>query len=142
MEKTYIDMIKEEFQKIKDSNDEVDPDLLYFPDLIQLLCDMLDSDVIDKESRILINAALGYLVVPNDVVPEDVYGPYGYMDDMYVACVVLKKLKDYYYDTIQRVWNDNESFESILDRCFSKSEKFLDEKNLKEKLLRYSGLEE
>jgi uncharacterized membrane protein YkvA (DUF1232 family) len=142
MEKTYIDMIKDEFQRLKDSNDEIDSDLLYFPDLIQLLCDMLDSDVIDKDSRILINAALGYLVVPNDLVPEDVYGPYGYMDDMYVACVVLKKLKDYYYDTISRLWDDNETFDSILDRCTTKSEKFLDEKNLKEKLLRYCGLED
>ncbi|HYD03004.1 MAG TPA: DUF1232 domain-containing protein [Alphaproteobacteria bacterium] len=140
MEKSYIDTIRDKFQDLKDSNEELDKELLYFPELIQLLCDMLDNDIVDKDSRILINAALGYLIVANDIVPEDVYGPYGYMDDMYVACIVLGKLKSNYPDLINRLWNNDVSFSKVLEDCTYKSEKFLDEKNLKERLLRYCGL--
>jgi uncharacterized membrane protein YkvA (DUF1232 family) len=139
-EKSYIDEIRMKFQDLQDSHEDIDKELLYFPELIQLLCDMLDNDIVDKDSRILINAALGYLVVPNDIVPEDVYGPYGYMDDMYVACIVLGKLRDNYPDLINRLWSNDVSFSKVLDDCAYKSEKFLEEKNLKERLLRYCGL--
>jgi uncharacterized membrane protein YkvA (DUF1232 family) len=140
MNKTYIDDLREEFEVLKDSGKDFDRELLYFPDMVKLLCDMLENDIVDKESRLLINVALGYLLVPNDVVPEEIYGAYGYMDDMYISCVVLTNLKQRYTDLILRMWNGEEPFEKVLDLCTFKSEKFLEEKGLKEKLLRFSGL--
>ena len=140
MEKTYIDFLKDEFENLKSSGSDIDAELLHFPDLIKLLCDLLDEDIVDKDARMLINTALGYLVVPNDVVPEEVYGAYGYMDDMYVSCIVLSRIKGQYADLIQKLWPYDENFETVLDSCTYKSEKFLDEKNLKDKLLRYCGL--
>jgi uncharacterized membrane protein YkvA (DUF1232 family) len=140
MEKNYIETIRDKFNEMKDSGEEFDRELLHFPDILKLLCDLLDDESVDRESRMLINTALGYLVVPNDVVPEDVYGPYGYMDDMYVSCVVLSRIKSTYSDLIYRLWGGDEPLDKVLDICTFKSEKFLDEKNLKEKLLRYCGL--
>jgi len=138
--KTYIDTLKEEFDALKDSGKEFDRELLYFPDMVKLLCDLMEDEFVDKESRLLINVALGYLLIPNDVVPEEVYGVYGYLDDMYVSCVVLATLKQRYMDLILKLWNNDESFEKVLDLCTYKSEKFLDEKDLKSKLLRFCGL--
>jgi len=140
MRKTYIDGLREEFEELKDSGKDFDKELLYFPDMVKLLCDLLENDVVDRESRVLINVALGYLLVPNDVVPEEIYGYFGYMDDMYVSCIVLASLKQRYTDLILRSWNGDESFEKVLDICTFKSEKFLEEKGLKEKLLRFCGL--
>lgn len=140
MNKTYIDTLKEEFDALKDSGKEFDRELLYFPDMVKLLCDLMEDEFVDKESRLLINVALGYLLIPNDVVPEEVYGVYGYLDDMYVSCVVLATLKQRYMDLILKLWNNDESFEKVLDLCTYKSEKFLDEKDLKSKLLRFCGL--
>ena len=140
MNKTYIDTLKEEFDALKDSGKEFDRELLYFPDMVKLLCDLMEDEYVDKESRLLINVALGYLLIPNDVVPEEVYGVYGYLDDMYVSCVVLATLKQRYMDLILKLWNNDESFEKVLDLCTYKSEKFLDEKDLKSKLLRFCGL--
>jgi uncharacterized membrane protein YkvA (DUF1232 family) len=78
--------------------------------------------------------------VPNDVVPEEVYGIYGYMDDMYVSCIVVSYLKNKYPELTHSLWNNDDSLDKVLDLCTYKSEKFLDEKNLKEKLLRFCGL--
>jgi len=144
MKETYINYWRNKLQELKDSGENFDESLLHFPDLVQLLCDLLDTDVVDRESRILITSALGYLLAPDDVLPEDVYGAYGYMDDMYVSCIVLSVLKQKYPALVAKLWleTNEESFEYVLDLCTSRSEKFLDEKNLKDRVLRYCGLAE
>ena len=58
------------------------------PNLFKLLCDLLDEDI-DRESRLEINAAISYYVVPMDVIPEQIYGPYGYIDDIFISVYVL-----------------------------------------------------
>ena len=35
----------------------------------------------------------GYFVPPNDVISEEIYGPLGYIDDIFLCTVVLKKFK-------------------------------------------------
>ncbi|MGV8171911.1 MAG: DUF1232 domain-containing protein [Candidatus Woesearchaeota archaeon] len=140
MEKTFIDYLRKDFQEVKNSNQEYSRELSHFPDLVKLLCDLLDNDILDKESRVLITSCLGYLLAPNDLLPEEVYGAYGYMDDMYLACLVLKDLNKKYRDLIKYLWTHEDTFDIVLDECFYTSEKILEEKNVKEKLLRYCGL--
>lgn len=65
------------------------------PNLFTLLCDILDKKVLSRESRLEINAAIAYYVIPNDVIPEEIYGPYGYIDDIFVATYVLKRIAYY-----------------------------------------------
>jgi uncharacterized membrane protein YkvA (DUF1232 family) len=140
MEKTYIDYFRQELEGLRDSGKEFGRELSHLPDLVKLLCDLLDNDILDKESRIRITSSLGYLLVPNDVIPEEVYGSYGYMDDMYVICLVLKELDTEYKDLIQYLWTHEDDFKTVLDECFYMSEKYLEEKDVKDKLLRYCGL--
>jgi uncharacterized membrane protein YkvA (DUF1232 family) len=142
MVRTYIDYLREEIDILRNSGEDFDRSLLHFPDLVQLLCDLLDNELVDKESRVHANIALGYLVIPNDMVPEEVYGAYGYIDDMYVSCIILSNLRVKYYDLISSLWDNTEEFDKVLDFCKFSSEKFLEEKNLKEKLLIYCGLSE
>ena len=84
--------------------------------------------------------ALGYLFIPNDVVPESVYGAYGYMDDMYIVGIILHNLLPKYSDMIHRLWADKDDFDIVLKQCILKGEKFLDEMHLKQDVLRYCGL--
>ncbi len=138
VKKTYFDYLKDEMEEIKNSNESFDEVVLYIPRIFELLCNILDDDTIDRNSRLLISSSLGYLVNPNDVLPEEVYGAYGYMDDLYALCIVLRNLDADYKDLIRKLWQDSD-YDRIIDMCISRSEKFLDEKNLKEKLLRYCG---
>jgi len=142
MKETYIDYWRKKLQELKDSGEDFDDALLRFPDIVQTLCDLLDTDVIDRESRMMITSALGYLLAPDDVLPEDVYGVYGYMDDMYISCVVLSALEKKYFVIVTKLWikNNNDSLDSVIELCLSRSEKYLDEKNLKDQVLRYCGL--
>ncbi|MGV8087275.1 MAG: DUF1232 domain-containing protein [Candidatus Woesearchaeota archaeon] len=142
MERTFVDYLRLELKTLDDYGKDFDRTLLHLPDFIELLCDLLDEDVVDRGSRLIINAALGYLLVPNDVVPEDVYGTYGYMDDMYISAIVLANMKKSYPQLIEKLWDSKENLDEKIDLCIYTSEKFLDEKNLKEKVLRYCGLGE
>ena len=39
--------------------------------------------------RLEISAAIAYYVAPDDIIPEEIYGPYGYIDDIFISVYVL-----------------------------------------------------
>ncbi len=56
--------------------------------------------------RTWVNAALAYFVSPNDAVPEEEYGPYGYLDDNLVSAYVLERIaRDVGWRVIDEAWN-------------------------------------
>ena len=110
------------------------------PNLFKLLCDLLDEDI-DKEDRIKINAAISYYVVPMDVIPEEIYGPYGYIDDIFISVYVLKSLAEKYsYDFLQEAWDYDNDIEEVVEECYEKSLSSLTDEQI-EAILFYVGLD-
>jgi len=140
MKETYYDFLNGEIKNFKDSGEEFDKVILHLPNFFRLLCDLLDQAVLEEDARLLIHYALAYFVIPNDVIPEEVYGAYGYMDDLFICCTVIDKINKDYPGISGRVWGNPDEFPKILDLCLFKTEKFLDEKNLKEKVIEYAEL--
>lgn len=112
------------------------------PDFIKLLTDMLDKDEVNKQGRFLINSALGYFIAPDDVLPDDVYGPEGYMDDVFVCTIVLKKLHEYYSNLMQSLWSNDISLESALKTAYDESSMYMEAHNLATRIMTYSGLQD
>ena len=111
----------------------------YGPDLYKLLCDCLNSTDIDSNLRLNISAAIAYYVVPMDVIPEQIYGPYGYIDDIYITVYVLRKIAhEFGYEFLQELWNSEEDVETIIQLCFKESAEILEDKV--EDILNYVGL--
>ena len=109
------------------------------PNLFILLCDLLDDKRIGRSSRLEIGAAISYFVVPNDVIPEEIYGPYGYVDDIFVSVYVLRKIaKKYGYDFIQETWKNENDVKDVMDECYDKSLQLLEDKVYP--ILSYCGL--
>ena len=110
------------------------------PNLFKLLCDLLDEDI-DRETRLEINAAISYYVVPMDVIPEQIYVPYGYIDDIFISVYVLKKIAEKYsYDLLQEVWENDNDVKTVIDDCYEKSFDVLEDEQI-EAILYYVGLE-
>ncbi len=61
------------------------------PKLFKLLTEILDEKDLTPNLRLQISAAIAYYVVPMDVIPEQIYGPYGYIDDIYITVYITKK---------------------------------------------------
>jgi len=134
----YYDYFKKEIETYKD---KVEPFMLHLPGFLQVLFGLMGTDP-DQEDKNTINAALGYLVLPHDFVPEKVFGPMGYIDDLFVMTSALHKLAGKLgMDTLVKHWENEIAFEDSLKEAHEKSKAFLDGKNLTEEVLVYTGLE-
>lgn len=135
--KGYYDFLKGEMDRFKGSFDEY---VLYVPDFFRLLCRLLDEDL-GREDRRKINSALAYFVIPTDVIPEEIYGPMGYIDDIYLCSRVLKELGDKYgMELLQSKWEAEEDLDEVLEVSFRKSTEMLQERGVVEEVLEFSGL--
>ncbi|MEA4956569.1 hypothetical protein SDC9_07704 [bioreactor metagenome] len=123
-------------------NGEYAPFIDYGPELFKLLCDILDDKRISADLRLKISAGISYYVVPMDVIPETIYGPYGYIDDIYLTVYVLKEVtKIHGYELLEQFWHSGEKISDVMDICFEKSKEVLEESQIND-ILNYVGLRE
>lgn len=110
------------------------------PNLFKLLCDILEYDI-NKEIRKDICGAIAYYVVPMDVIPEQIYGPYGYIDDIFLSVYALRIVaEEYGYDLIQEIWDKPIDIKNVMDDCYEKALEVLKEEEINA-ILTYVGLE-
>ncbi len=140
MKRIYYTFLMQELQDFKDSGENIE-DVKHIPDFFKLLSDMLDRDEVDKEARMLINAALGYFVSPDDVLPDDVYGPKGYIDDVFICTFVIQKLYPNYLRLMKQLWNVDVDLEDAVETAHNHCRLYLEEQDLVERIIRYCGLD-
>jgi len=138
--KTYQDFLIKELSNYRGDFNKV---ILYVPNFFSLLCNLLNDEKTTVKMRNLINAALSYFVVPYDIIPEEVYDPYGYIDDLFLCTYILNKIKkEKGIKFLEKHWEYEEDLEEILNRCYQESRDVINEKKLKGDILKYVGLSE
>ena len=126
MDKVLKDFHDTLIENLETYTGEYDAFIDYGPSLFKLLCDLLNYDV-DSSLRLPICGAIAYYVTPDDVIPEQIYGPYGYIDDIYLSSYVLKMVGNVHgYEFIEKI-SSNQNIESILNECESKSLEILND---------------
>ena len=134
--KDFYDLLRENLDSYRG---EYERFIDYGPDLFKLLINILNDRNIGSHIRIKINAALAYYVAPFDIIPEQIYGPHGYIDDIYVCAYVIKNIVgELGYDYLENVWEGDENLEIVVDECYTKSEEILEDKV--DEVLGYVGL--
>jgi uncharacterized membrane protein YkvA (DUF1232 family) len=93
--KAFDELLQQEIAFYEGRHD----DLIYLaPDFYRLLTRLLDDPQLPVRLRPLISSAIAYFILPADVISEELHGPYGYVDDIwlcaYVADVVRRQLDD------------------------------------------------
>ena len=132
--KNYYDAL---IENLETYTGEYESFINYGPNLFKLLCDLLNADI-DFSLRLPICGAIAYYVTPDDVISEQVYGPYGYIDDIYLASYVLKMVAERHgYDFLQQ--NSNFEVEPIVKECEIKSLEILNKDEV-ESIIAYIGL--
>ena len=109
----------------------------YGPKLFKLLCDLLNSEV-DRSLKLPICGAIAYYVTPDDVISDKVYGPYGYIDDIYLSSHVLKMVASHHGYSFLKSHSCDE-IEAIIEECEEKSLEILNEDEIK-MIIDYIGL--
>lgn len=109
------------------------------PALFKFLNDLLIKKELTSEYKLKISAAIAYYVVPMDVIPEQIYGPYGYIDDIFISSYVIKLLaEEYGYSYLEKYWGEDGELKSIVEECLEKSSEILEEKT--KEVLEFVGL--
>ena len=137
MEATFKDFYDTLLDNLKNYTGEYESFIDYGPQLFKLLCDLFNTDV-DASLRLPICGAIAYYVTPEDIIPEAIYGPYGYIDDIYISSYVLKMVgKIHGYEFIQK--HSCEDIQFIIEECERKSLEILKEDEIKS-IISYIGL--
>lgn len=137
MNKQFKDFYDTLLENLDNYNGEYESFINYGPNLFKLLCDLLNADI-DVTLRLPICGAIAYYVTPDDVISEQIYGPYGYIDDIYLASYVLKMVAERHgYDFLQQ--NSNFEVEPIVKECEIKSLEILNKDEV-ESIISYIGL--
>lgn len=139
MENTFKDFYDVLVDNLDYYNGEYASFIDYGPLLFKFLTEFLSYKPLKSEFKLKICAAIAYYVAPRDVIPEKEYGPYGYIDDIFITTYVIKMLADIYeYDTLEKYWNEGKDLKSVVDECYEKSKEVLEDKT--NEVLSYVGL--
>lgn len=137
MEATFKDFYDTLLDNLENYTGEYESFIDYGPQLFKLLCDLLNTEI-DDSLRLPICGAIAYYVTPEDVIPESEYGPYGYIDDIYLSSHVLRMVaKVHGYGFIQEY--SCRDIEMIIDECEAKALEILDDDEIK-RITSYIGL--
>jgi uncharacterized membrane protein YkvA (DUF1232 family) len=125
---------------IKSEEDGVYSDILkYAPSFFQLLCDILEDERADWYTRLLIDSALAYFVMPNDIISEEEYGVTGYIDDIFLCAYVLNEIKKKSgEELIVDNWRKKSNILKIIDEVLSSSKRIIGEQY--SAILKFVGL--
>ena len=63
------------------------------PALFRLLTNLLQDPNLPGRLRPLVIAAIGYFALPVDIMPEDLEGPSGYLDDIFLAAFITDQIR-------------------------------------------------
>ena len=138
MEAAFKDFYDTLIENLETYTGEYESFIDYGPSLFKLLCDLLKSEI-DYSLKLPICGAIAYYVTPDDVIPEHIYGPYGYIDDIYLSSYVLKMVASKHgYEFIQEKSSVND-IERIIDECEAKSLEILSDDEV-ESIVSYIGL--
>jgi uncharacterized membrane protein YkvA (DUF1232 family) len=73
---------------------EYERTVLRTPEIFDFYSRLYADERLNGDARRLVSAVLAYFVAPRDVMPEELLGPYGLLDDCYLAAHVFRLLED------------------------------------------------
>lgn len=96
--------------------------ILRAPDVFELYARLFCQAELSREARAMINAVLAYFVVPEDVMPEAEFGPFGLLDDLFVAAHVFRMLRrELPGDVIERAWLAEDDVDEVMDNIYTET---------------------
>lgn len=104
-------------ERIRDYNGP-DKDLVkYFPALFNLACNILNDKYTDWHTKVLISSALGYVILEDDVIPDN--SEFGYLDDLYILCYVLREIKQHVSPSLlDDNWEYSEDVHDLIEETY------------------------
>lgn len=112
------------------------------PAFYRLMTRLLDDKDLPRDISPHIIAAIAYFILPEDIIPEDKFGPVGYVDDIYLCAFVANEIIEASgsNDIISRNWDGNRPATELIKEILDREEELLG--NKKERMMQYIGFDE
>lgn len=79
--------------------------VLLAPDVFEFFARLYAEPELPLQARGVVSAVLAYFVAPHDILPEDELGPFGLLDDLYVAVHAYSLLrKELSSEFLEHAW--------------------------------------
>jgi uncharacterized membrane protein YkvA (DUF1232 family) len=109
------------------------------PEIFEMYARMFIDDRLSRDARSLVNAALAYFVVPEDLMPESELGPVGLMDDLFVASHVYRLLRrELEPGVLDDAWHGEAPIDEVMDEVHTETRAELGKRA--REVLRLAGL--
>jgi uncharacterized membrane protein YkvA (DUF1232 family) len=137
--KNFYELLKDKISDYEGRHD----DLIYLaPEFYGLLTNLLDDARLPKRMRPLISCAIAYFILPADIISEDIYGPYGYIDDIFLSALAADAARraagsD---DLLTDNWNGEVEIIPLLEEIFDKEKELIGDQRMK--ILEYTGCDQ
>jgi len=115
-------------------------DLIYqAPALYRLLVSLLDDPRLPLRLRPLVIAAIAYFILPADVIPEEIEGPYGYVDDIFLCAFMADRIGKEIgsYDILADNWDGEAPLLPLIEDILAQEEVLIG--GNRDKILDYVG---
>ena len=104
-----------------------------------LMFTLMKDPRLTREQRLWVDAAIAYLVSPDDVIPEDVVGPYGYLDDVFCCAYVTQRIgEELGWDVVEEYWTGELSAHEVSRSLLAREQELLGDAG--DDILRFAGL--
>lgn len=138
MDNEYLRILKEEVGRYMGALRDV---VLLAPAYAVLMFHLLNDPRLTRQHRLLVDAAIAYLVSPNDVIPEEQVGPYGYLDDIFCCAYVANRIAgDLGWDVLEESWAGEGSAHEVSQALLGREQELLGTTG--EDVLRFAGLDD
>jgi uncharacterized membrane protein YkvA (DUF1232 family) len=138
MMKGFDALLEEDIASYEGRHDEI---IFQAPAFYRLLVRLLDDPLLPRKFRPLVLAAIAYFILPADIIPEDIYGPEGYMDDIFLcACVAEHIGREVGGSILEQNWEGESPVLPLIGEIIDLEHDLIGEE--KQKILDYIGAEE
>jgi uncharacterized membrane protein YkvA (DUF1232 family) len=88
--KSFDELLEEDIADYEGRHNEL---IYQAPAFYRLLTRLLDDARLPKKLRPLVLAAIAYFILPVDIISEELEGPYGYVDDIWLCAFVGERVR-------------------------------------------------
>ena len=92
------------------------------PDVYNLFARLFADPRVEREARQIVNGVLAYFVAPGDAMPEDALGPFGLLDNLFVAAHAFRRLRRELPDEVLAgAWRGDGDLDEVLATVHTES---------------------
>jgi uncharacterized membrane protein YkvA (DUF1232 family) len=112
------------------------------PALYRLMTKLLDDRALPSRMSPLVIAAIAYFILPEDIIPEDKFGPVGYVDDIYLCAFVANEVMKAAgtQEILTRNWDGNTPVVALIMEILEREQELIGDK--KDRIMQYIGYDQ